>query len=52
MLQRADALGSRLVDHHTGAQFVVLAEVAVDEVRQYQRDDGAPGQVAATCSPL
>ena len=42
-----DAFEPRRIDHHTGAEFVVLAEVAVDEVRQYQDHDCTPGQVPA-----
>jgi hypothetical protein len=42
-----DGSAPGLVDHHTGAQFVVLAQVAVYEVRQYQGNDRTPGQIAA-----
>ena len=38
---------SRLVDHHTGVEFVVLTQVAVDVVHECQDQDRAPGQIPA-----
>ena len=38
---------ARWVDHHAGAEFVVLAEVAIDVVHQHQDHDRASGQVPA-----
>ena len=48
-LQGAEPGGvrSHRVDHHVGAVFVVLAEVAVDVVHQHQHDHGPPGSVPA-----
>src|SRR5689334_9091891 len=39
------------VDHHVGAELVVLTQVTVDVVHEHQHDDRAAGEVTAHAQP-